>query len=391
MRHYIFLFLLLGSPLLLTAQVKIGDNPGIIGSSSILELESTDKAFVLSRVNDTTAITSPSDGMFVFDETDDCIKMYRANAWSACLIDESNTVKKGTVSSIDCAGGIFSESSLVEDKTYDAATLEILYAGSTGGFYNGESVNSSGVSGLVLTIGAGGFYVGSGSVTYDFTGTANSDGTASFILNIGGQTCTLDIPVVKDLFQGSLTTNLASYNSANDGDWVAITASEYNALATNAEDLTKVGMDDANLQTGYLDNGCLTHCSIPYTSGYSSNPAPVNSYVFAFKILSGIQISGGDDFVKLSTENNLTGFVDYGGALPSGIVQSMTQHFVLKGPNTLQTSPVYLGCFTGHVEPAYINGSGVSGGYRYGNNSTPNANTNDYINMQALSTTTIQW
>ena len=32
------------------AQVKIGDNPNLIDNSSVLELESIDKAFVLTRV-----------------------------------------------------------------------------------------------------------------------------------------------------------------------------------------------------------------------------------------------------------------------------------------------------------------------------------------------------
>jgi uncharacterized protein (TIGR02145 family) len=41
----------------------------------------------------------------------------------------------------------------------------------------------------------GGFPEGSGSITYAITGTPTSGGTASFALNIGGQTCTLDVTV----------------------------------------------------------------------------------------------------------------------------------------------------------------------------------------------------
>ena len=54
----------------LSAQVKIGDNPGTIGTSSLLELESTDKALVIPRVANTAAITTPVDGMLIYDNSE---------------------------------------------------------------------------------------------------------------------------------------------------------------------------------------------------------------------------------------------------------------------------------------------------------------------------------
>ena len=47
----LLLFLLTISCIALQAQVKIGNNPQNINLSSILELESTNKAFVITRVN----------------------------------------------------------------------------------------------------------------------------------------------------------------------------------------------------------------------------------------------------------------------------------------------------------------------------------------------------
>ncbi len=67
------------------AQVKIGDNPTSIGSSSALELESPDKALVLTRVASTSSITSPVEGMVVFDLSSNCVKAYEGGHWSACL------------------------------------------------------------------------------------------------------------------------------------------------------------------------------------------------------------------------------------------------------------------------------------------------------------------
>jgi hypothetical protein len=42
-------------------------------------------------------------------------------------------------------------------------------------------------------LSAGSFVSGAGSLSYAITGTPASGGTASFALNIGGQTCTLDV------------------------------------------------------------------------------------------------------------------------------------------------------------------------------------------------------
>jgi uncharacterized protein (TIGR02145 family) len=52
-------------------------------------------------------------------------------------------------------------------------------------------VNSTGVGGLKATLVAGTFASGNGSLIYTITGNPTGFGTASFALNIGGQTCTL--------------------------------------------------------------------------------------------------------------------------------------------------------------------------------------------------------
>jgi uncharacterized protein (TIGR02145 family) len=52
-------------------------------------------------------------------------------------------------------------------------------------------VASTGVIGLTATLSAGTFANGSGALTYTITGTTSNGGTASFAINIGGQSCTL--------------------------------------------------------------------------------------------------------------------------------------------------------------------------------------------------------
>jgi hypothetical protein len=68
----------------------------------------------------------------------------------------------------------------------------IPYTGGNGGAHNGQTVASTGITGLTATLAPGNFASGSGSLTYTITGTPSGTGTASFALNIGGQSCTLN-------------------------------------------------------------------------------------------------------------------------------------------------------------------------------------------------------
>ncbi len=65
------------------AQVKIGDNPNSIDAASIVELESTDKAFVLTRVSDIQmqGIT-PLRGALVYNTDTQCVHYYDGANWS---------------------------------------------------------------------------------------------------------------------------------------------------------------------------------------------------------------------------------------------------------------------------------------------------------------------
>lgn len=63
------------------AQVKIGNSPTNVSTSSSLELESTNKALVVTRVADTTAITTPINGMIIYCNADNKFKVYQNNTW----------------------------------------------------------------------------------------------------------------------------------------------------------------------------------------------------------------------------------------------------------------------------------------------------------------------
>jgi uncharacterized protein (TIGR02145 family) len=70
------------------------------------------------------------------------------------------------------------------------------YTGGNGGTHSGQTVTSTGVTGLTATLVSGTFVTGAGSLTYTITGTPATNGTASFALNIGGRTCTLTRTII---------------------------------------------------------------------------------------------------------------------------------------------------------------------------------------------------
>ncbi len=80
---------------LLTAQVKIGDNPQNLNPASLLELESTSRALVISRVTDAQmSAISPLRGALVYNTDQNCLHYYDGTAWiNICeALDDSFTV-----------------------------------------------------------------------------------------------------------------------------------------------------------------------------------------------------------------------------------------------------------------------------------------------------------
>ncbi|MFL1897454.1 beta strand repeat-containing protein, partial [Aquimarina sp. 2-A2] len=76
------------------AQVKIGDNPNQIDANSLLELESSNKVLVLSRVNTTQMnAIAPLNGALVYNTDQDCVYQYTGSTWeSLCSIIETTTL-----------------------------------------------------------------------------------------------------------------------------------------------------------------------------------------------------------------------------------------------------------------------------------------------------------
>jgi uncharacterized protein (TIGR02145 family) len=97
----------------------------------------------------------------------------------------------GTIGSLNCDGT--TTGTFASGKSASGVSASVPYTGGDGGPHSGQTVASTGVTGLTATLSAGSFVSGSGNLLYSITGTPASGGTASFALNIGGQTCTMNI------------------------------------------------------------------------------------------------------------------------------------------------------------------------------------------------------
>ena len=87
----LLLSLLVLTGLTAAAQVKVGDNPTTIGSSSLLELESTNKVLLLPRITSTALVTTPVNGMVLYHTNQKCFKAYQDGAWVNITTCSSNT------------------------------------------------------------------------------------------------------------------------------------------------------------------------------------------------------------------------------------------------------------------------------------------------------------
>ena len=100
----------------------------------------------------------------------------------------------GSIGALNC-GSATVIGNLISGQAASNVSVSVPYTSGNGDYYYAQTITSTGVTGLTATLSAGNFANGNGSLTYSITGTPSTNGTASFALNIGGQTCTLNLSV----------------------------------------------------------------------------------------------------------------------------------------------------------------------------------------------------
>lgn len=187
------LLLLLGS-ITIQAQVGIGvTNPN---SSSILEMKSDSKGFLLPRL--TTAqrnIITPTNnpalaGLMIYNTDLKCVEWYNGGLWN----NGCGNQDAGSITAPTCSPTI--SGTLKKDVAASGVTATFTYTSLYGGSYPAQSITSTGVTGLTATLAAGNFSLVAGAkLTYIITGTPTGSGTANFAISIGGQPCSSGVNV----------------------------------------------------------------------------------------------------------------------------------------------------------------------------------------------------
>jgi len=94
-----------------------------------------------------------------------------------------------TVNTLGCNASVDNGNLRLNNAASNVSTT-IPYTGGNGASYSSQSISSTGVTGLTATLNSGSLTNGSGTVTFNITGTPNNTGAASFSVNVGGKTCT---------------------------------------------------------------------------------------------------------------------------------------------------------------------------------------------------------
>lgn len=190
----------------------------------------------------------------------------------------------------------------------------------------------------------------------------------------------------KDDIAFILSTSLNAYETAATGEWVQISAGEYNNLSSRIFDVSKTGQFEStfvissNISTGGADY------TVSNNNGLLMSEA---SYLFAFKYYTSGNNTQGCK-VKLSETSHQNNFEAVGSDLPSH--NSGYNYFVLKGNDSPTNAMAYLGIYGSNtIGYRFINSASV---YFYESGDAQDlSNTNDarsYL-YQGLSTTVKQW
>lgn len=238
------------APRLTGEQLHTADGNGVYG-----QLQDGTLAFVTTppsvpnRIGQTIDIDAR--GYYYYD--------YPKNKWIKVIYGGN----AGTVLNIDC-GNAVTTGILTAGTVASGVSVQVPYTGGNGGTYPSQFVNSTGVTGLTANLVAGTFSNGSGTLNYTITGTPSGAGVANFVISLGGQSCTLNIPignnnaVITALNCGSASTT-GSLNAGVPASGVSVNVpyTGGNGASYPSQSIASTGVMGliANLAPGTLSNG----------------------------------------------------------------------------------------------------------------------------------------
>lgn len=192
--------------------------------------------------------------------------------------------KIGDIASLVC-GSASHQGSLVVGLAATGITSTLPYTGGNGGSYSASSSNSTGVTGLTASVSSGVFNNGSGDVTISISGTPATSGTANFLINIAGKSCTFSrtvaaatidaINCASAIHSGSLmsgtaassVSSLVPYTGGNGGSFNA-----FSVVSTGVTGLTAtISVGSFNIGSGNLSVSITGTPSASGTANFALN------------------------------------------------------------------------------------------------------------------------
>lgn len=183
--------------------------------------------------------------------------------FQACKDKEITAENAATITSLNCSSATFSASAT--SGASFTATASVPYTGGNSASYaEGTAIASTGVTGLTATLSAGTLADGNGTASFVITGTPASAGTANFSIDLGGQTCTLALPVTASKASVATLTGTVNPTTGTNGvaytGTVTITYTGGNGGAYDVSTASSTGVEGltATLAAGTLANGSGT-------------------------------------------------------------------------------------------------------------------------------------
>ncbi|MFV0541300.1 MAG: hypothetical protein ACK5MZ_08705, partial [Aestuariibaculum sp.] len=331
MRRVVFIaFVLLG--ICTSAQVKIGNNPNIIDSASILELESTDKAFVLTRLtNAEMSSITPLEGALVYNTDQKCLFQYNGTLWlSLCNSGtDSQQLSFNTTTNILTLqnGGTVNLTSLINDADADATnelqTLNFNATTNTLSLSDGNTVDLSQLNNIeALTM----LLLNGDNTHLDYTdenGTVNQIDLTSLVKNLETVTALVD-------------------NSNGTFSYTDEAGSTTIIDVSNLETLTSIALNTDNTNINYTDeNGNTTQLNLTNLVKNLETPTIlsdnndgsitlINEKGAIFTIQKSTLLDNGDGTFTFSNKdgNNITFVPSAQGTTYSNITSGLTANNV---------------------------------------------------------------
>jgi uncharacterized protein (TIGR02145 family) len=163
-------------------------------ASAKVEITSTTQGFLPPRMTtiQRDAIAAPAAGLVIFNTTTNCLNFFMGSGWNETC---GTLITTGTIITLNCVGAT-TTGTLTSGTAASGVSTSVPYTGGNGGTYAAQAIPSTGVTGLTASIVAGSLATGAGALVYAISGTPSASGTGSFAINIGGQSCTLNITVI---------------------------------------------------------------------------------------------------------------------------------------------------------------------------------------------------